>query len=516
MYDLVIKNAKVYDGTGSPYFYSNIGIKDGKIAKMNRLGMTGTKIIEAKGLSVCPGFIDPHSHVDSMLDTEPTMAAKLEQGITTCIGGLCGESPVPTVNNDGSLNTFSQYIEKLEKKKIGGNISLMIGGGMLRKCAMGYSNAEPTEDHMNIMENLLREAMENGALGISFGLAYPPSSYSNLEEMIRLCTIVAQYDGVAAFHLRNEGDTFYESVSEAVEVARRSGVRLILSHHKSVREPNWGKTAVTLGMMDRAAEEGLEIYSDAHPYNAMSAGLRMYIPQELQAIGMGRLTEMARDSKGRENLIQAISDILTSGTGHYKLTDPPKAYILSSITHPEYNGRRIVEIASEQNKQFVEVVVDTLGEDAMRTIGMHVDIMSQEDINRCLRHPRVMPCTDGAMLQPGIAAHPRVRGTFPRFLGRMCIRGGLLPTETAIMKMTSLPARVYRFKQKGLLREGLDADLVVFDPVLILDNATVANYAAYNSGINYVIVNGKVVVEDGKTNGIMVGKVLRASIGINN
>ena len=389
-------------------------------------------------------------------------------------------------------------------------MSLMVGGGMLRECAMGYSSEKPSQEQMQVMESLLRDAMEHGALGISFGLVYPPSSYSDIEEMSRLCSVVAEYNGLAAFHLRNEGNTFYEAVEEAIEIAKRSGVRLILSHHKAVREPNWGKTAVTLGMIDRAAEEGLEIFSDAHPYNAMSAGLRMYIPQEVQTLGMEKLTEMAADPAGRAELTKIIADKLASGTGHYKPTDPPKAYILSSPTHPEYNGRRIVDIASEQDKEFVEVVVDTLRDDSMRTVGMHVDIMGQEDINRCLRHPRVMPGTDGAMILPGVASHPRVRGTFPKFLGRMCIQGGLLPVETAIMKMTSLPARVYGFQNKGLLREGMDADLVIFDPVHLLDNATVSDYAALNSGLNYVILDGKIAAKAGVATGEMAGRILRA------
>lgn len=172
-----------------------------------------------------------------------------------------------------------------------------------------------------------------------------------------------------------------------------------------------------------------------------------------------------------------------------------------------------MEIAAEQNKEFAEVVVDTLRDDSMGTVGMHVDIMGQEDINRCLRHPRVMPCTDGAMLLPGVASHPRVRGTFPRFLGRMCIQGGLLPTETAIIKMTSLPARIYGFPRKGLLREGMDADLVIFDPIHLLDNATVSDYAASNSGLNYVLLRGKVVVKNGSATGEMVGSILRSACG---
>lgn len=509
MFDLVIHNAKIYDGTASPFFYANVGITGGKIARITRLPLTGHRELDASGLSLCPGFIDAHGHMDSMLEQEPLQRAKLEQGITTSIGGLCGGSEAPIANSDGDMFTFSQYLDRISQMPIGASLAVMVGNGTLRAAAMGYSSSAPTSAQMASMKALLRDAMQAGALGISFGLVYPPASYADVDEMAELCKVVAQYDGFAAFHLRNEGDHFYEAVEEAFEVARRSGCRLILSHHKATRESNWGKTLVTLGMIDRAAQQGLDVYADAHPYTAVSAGLKAYIPQQLHSVGMEKLIEMASSPDTRKELIAAIEQSLQSNTGHYKQSDPPRAYILASPSHPEYNGRRIMDIAQEQGRSFVEVVVDTLYEDRMKTVGMHVDIMNADDVNRVLCHPRVMLCTDGSSILPGIAVHPRVRGTFPRFLGRMCIRGGLMPVETAISKMTSLPARVYGFSGKGLVREGCDADLVLFDPLALCDNATVADSTALNSGLNYVLVNGEIVVENNRANGRMCGQVLR-------
>ncbi len=509
MFDLVIENARIYDGMGGPFYYSNVGIKDGTIARLSRLKLEGERRIDASGLSLCPGFIDPHGHADSMMDKEPRLAAKIEQGLTSNLGGLCGESPAPFRRADGSICLFSEYLEDLSRKPIGADLGLMVGAGTLRAAVMGFALDNPSPAQMEDMKVLLRNALQAGAFGLSFGLAYPPSSYFNTEEIAELCAVAAEYDAVAAFHLRNEGDYFEEGVEEALSVARRTGCRLILSHHKAVREPNWGKTAITLDMIDRAAEEGLEIYADAHPYTAVSAGLRMYIPRPLHAAGLPALTEQAGTKEGRAFLIRAMEETLAAGNGHYQATDVPRAYILSSDSHPEYNGRRVVEVAKEQGRSFGETLIDLLCEDHMRTMGMHVDFMSQQDVDRVLKHPRVMPCTDGTLILPGEACHPRTRGAFPRFLGRMCIRGGLLPMEAAIEKMTSLPARVYRMPGKGIIREGMDADLILFDPSTLCDNATVADCKKENSGLTAVILAGTIVAEDGKMGPEMKGRILR-------
>ncbi len=510
MLDLVIKNAKIYDGMGGPFYYASVGIKDGRIAALTRLPLSAARTIDAGGLAVCPGFIDPHGHADTQLVKEPAQWAKIEQGITTSLGGLCGDSQAPAALLGGGTLRFSEYLDGLSSLQLGANIGLYVGGGALRAAVMGFSADKPSAAQMDAMRALLRDAMEAGAYGLSFGLAYPPSSYFDTQDMIALCAVVAEYDGVAAFHLRNEGDRFEEAVDEAVEVARRTGCRIILSHHKAVREPNWGKTAVTLKMIDRAAEEGIEIYADAHPYTAVSAGLRMYVPQKLQTVGMEALTAQANDPAGKQELVRAVEETLLAGTGHYKYNDMQKAYILASETHPEYNGRRVAEVAAEQGLSFASFLIGLLGEDRMKTQGMHVDIMLQEDVDRVLRHPRLMPCTDGGLILPGEACHPRVRGAFPRFLGRMCIRGGLLPIETAVMKMTGLPARVYRIKRKGLVREGMDADLVVFDPKTVCDNASVADCLRPNSGLSYVIVGGEIAAQDGKMTGERRGRLLRS------
>ncbi len=510
MFDLVIEGARIYDGTGNPWFTANVGVRQGEIARITRLPLEGIERIDARGLWLCPGFIDAHGHMDSMLEQDPLQRAKLEQGITASIGGLCGESAAPAVLPDGGMRTFGQYLDDISQRPTGANLAVMVGNGTLRAAVMGSSADRPAEKQLEEMKVLLREALQAGAAGISFGLIYPPASYADARELAALCSVAAQYDAPAAFHLRNEGDRFYEAVEEAFAAVRPSGCRLILSHHKATREPNWGKTQVTLGMMDRAAQEGIEVFSDAHPYTAVSAGLKAYIPQALHAMGMEKLTAMAGEPEGRRRLVDAVEQALAAGTGHYKHTDPPRAYILASHTHPEYNGRRITDIAREQGRPFAEVVVDTLCADRMTTVGMHVDIMAREDVNRVLRHPRVMLCTDGASFLPGAASHPRVRGAFPRFLGRMCIRGGLLPVETAVMKMTSLPARVYGMKTKGLVREGMDADLVLFDPLTLCDNATLADCTAPNSGLEIVIVNGRIVVRDGQAGGEMQGRILRA------
>lgn len=498
MYDLVIENAKIYDGTGNPWFWANVGVAEGKIARITRLKLEGGRVIDGTGLCLCPGFIDAHGHMDGMLRSEPTQRAKLEQGVTTSIGGMCGESEAPRRDRAGRLVRFGEYLNEISALKTGADLALTVGAGAVREAVMGYAMEHPTPRQMEEMKALVREAMQAGALGLSFGLAYPPSCYFDAEEMAALCREVAAFDGLSAFHIRNEGDRFVESVEEILAVGRRSGSRIILSHHKAMRRENWGKTAVTLGMIDRAAQEGLEIFSDAHPYSAISAGLKAYIPQALQAMGLERLTARTATADGRAELAEKIRQALASGTAHYKSTDPQRAYVLCSPAHPEYNGRRLMELARENGMAFEDFLVLLLHEDGMRTAGMHVDIMGCEDINRVLKHPRVCLCTDSASILPGAAAHPRTLGSFPRFLGRMCLRGGLLPPETAIMKMTSLPARIYGFHHKGLIREGMDADLVLFDPEALCDHATAADYGAANTGLAFVLLRGHIVARDNR------------------
>ena len=284
MYDLIIKNGKIIDGTGSPYFRADIGIKEGKIVKIAK-NLTGAKeVIDAKGLTVTPGFIDSHSHNDNALLTYPDLKEKIEQGITTSIAGQCGTSPAPLsrdakeenayeVGNFGKstevFRTMGTFLEIAKGQSYGSNTMCLIGHGTLRKAVMGMDKREPTKEEMKKMKELLREGMEHGALGMSIGLIYPPSSYSSKEELVELAKIVAEYDGVVASHLRNEGKLLIQATEEFIDIIRQSGVRGIHSHHKVCgSKENWGKVNHSLRLIDMANEEGVEIYSDVYPYVA--------------------------------------------------------------------------------------------------------------------------------------------------------------------------------------------------------------------------------------------------------
>jgi N-acyl-D-aspartate/D-glutamate deacylase len=509
MYDLVIKNAKICDGTGQPFFYADIAIRDGKIARISRQSESGRKTIDAGGLTAAPGFIDPHGHMDGELFEEPSQRAKLEQGICTNIGGLCGISSAPAKRPDGTVYGFEEYFKDLEQVTTGANLALFAGHGAIRRAVMGMSMEPADAGQLDEMKELVRQALEAGAVGLSFGLAYPPGSYATKEELTALCSVVAEYGKTAAFHIRDEADYFEDAVAEVIDIGRRTGVQVILSHHKAMREKNWGKPVKTLKMVDDAVREGINIYLDAHPYSTISAGLSMYLPPKYHALGQEGLTALSGEAAGREELIKDIEASLLEPSSHYHSSDPPKAYVLSSQSHPEYNGRRVYDIAAEQGKTFAQALVDLLHEDHMGTAGMHVDIMCREDIETILRHGRVMLCTDGASIIPGIASNPRVRGSFPRFIGRMVLRNGLLPLEQAVAKITYLPARVYGFASKGLIREGYDADIVLFDEKEFFDHATVEDYAALNTGLSYVLLDGKVVVKENEMTDKTCGKIIR-------
>lgn len=503
MFDLVVENAKIVDGTGNPSFRGDIGIRGGKIARVGRRLGPAAKRITAEGLVACPGFIDSHSHIDQTLRMDPAQTAKLEQGITLSVAGQCGSSWPPAA--------LSEYLRSSSRVCLGASVAILVGHGALRIAVMRSQNRAPSLDEMKSMKDRLRDCLESGALGISFGLIYPPSSYAEIEEMVELCKVVAEYDGVFSIHMRNEGTGLVDSFQEALDIARLSGCRGVISHHKAMRPQNWGKVETTLQMIDRAVEQGIDIWLDAHPYTATSAGLRTYIPQAMHALGMEHLVEMLGTPEGYQAIEDAVMKEILENRGGDPEAEFERAVILMSQTHPEYAGRRIIDIAREKNTTFMRVLLDTLREDKMRTQGMHLNIMCEEDVRRVLAHPRVMIGTDGGSCLPGMMTHPRTVGTFPRFLGRFVRDQKLMTIEQAVMKTSSLPARVYGFSSLGLIHEGFDADIVVFDEKTIIDNADFVHYDRRCDGLKYVIVGGEVVVVDSVFAGPLRGRVLLMS-----
>ena len=511
MYDLIIKNGLIVDGTGSPSFRADLAVHDGRIARIGR-GLTDAKrVIDAAGLTVTPGFIDSHSHSDSTVLTYPDQIEKIEQGITTAIAGQCGASPAPisrditpdkaTMIGDFGLNpdiyrTMGTFLQTAKNVPQGSNIAILVGHCALRLTVMGMENREPTCEELEKMKELLREGLEHGALGVSFGLIYPPSCYAKTDELIELAKVVSEYHGIVAAHIRNEGDFVVKSTNEFITIIKESGVRGVISHHKAAGFENWGKVTHTLRMIDEANASGSDIYCDVYPYNASHTSVSVrFIPKEYHAMG---LKTVLSDPELRKKIRQENLDYFGTGLDWVLVT--------TCDAYPEVEGMTIAEIARLWDRDEYETTFD-LVRDSVKCQGCFFT-MCEEDVETVMAYPRTMICTDSGVARDMTVYHPRLRGTFPRTLGRYVRERGVVTLPEMIRKMTAMPAAVYGLQGKGLLKEGFDADICIFDADKIIDRAKYTDCGKRAEGLNYVILGGEVVVEDAMYNGKRMGKVL--------
>ncbi len=495
MYDLIIKNGKIIDGTGSPYYRADVAVKDGKIARIAKNITDDCRVIDATGLTVTPGFIDSHSHADSALLSHPDLIEKVEQGITTSVVGQCGSSSAPN-----ETMSVGDYLESLRDASFGANSVYLIGHSTLRRNAVGLENRDPTAEELEMMMQMLRDGMEHGAAGLSFGLFYTPGNFAKLPELIALAKVVAEYEGVIAAHIRNEGATLIQSVEEFITVVREGGVRGILSHHKAGQKENWGKVHHSLRMIDQANEEGLELYCDVYPYCASNTSLSaMLIPARYRDKNSDELVEMLSDKAMREQIY--IEDC-----AKYR-EDLSWIMITSCNELPHLQGKRISEIAKAEGKSHYEAAFDILCESHMNCSAAAFS-MCEEDVETVMAHPRAMICTDSGVARHLTMYHPRLRGSFPRVLGRYVRERGVTSLPEMIRKMTSMPAVVYGLKTKGLIAEGYDADICIFDADTIVDRADFSNCALRAEGLNYVLVGGQIAAENAVYTGARAAKLL--------
>ncbi len=523
MYDLVIINARIVDGTGCPSYHGEVAVKDGKIAAVGiRLNQAGANVIDAKGHVVAPGFIDSHSHSDLIVEEYPECIGALEQGITTQVGGMCGESPAPlsaerldeTLRVIGALSgdvrggadrrfSFGSYLDYIDKP-LGTNMAFITGHGNIRACVMGYENRKATPEELEKMKALLADTMDGGSLGISFGLIYPPCSYCDTDEMAELCKVVASRGGVMTVHMRSENHRLVEALEEMLDVTRRSGVRCVISHHKATGGPaNWGKTYRTIELIERANLEGLDVFCDQYPYTASSTGLNTNIPGELFALGVPAMMDMLASPEKRAELRKRI---VGEGTSEQRFQ---YTMIGHSKSHPQFNGMMLNDAAKSLGVDPYELQCDLLLADNLST-GAIFHTMSEDDLKNVMRYKRTMVGTDGLWHPGSEGGHPRGIGTYPRVLGRYVRQQQVIPLEEAVRKMTSMPAAVYSLDLKGLVKTGFDADLVIFDPDTIIDNADYgAKFRERCTGLDYVFVGGKIAVRDSVFTGETGGKIIR-------
>ena len=531
MFDIRIKNAHIVDGTGSRRFKADIGIEGSEIAEVGGLrSAKAVETIDASGLVAAPGFIDMHSHSDFTLLINPKAESKIRQGITTEVIGNCGGSAaplneaikdelkktVPILAEAGlklDWSTMKEYLDRLERQGLAVNVVSLVGHENVRVHAIGYANRAPIETELEEMKKKLAEAMEEGAFGMSTGLIYPPGCYAKTDELIELAKVVESYGGIYASHIRGEGDTLFSSVKEAIEIGEKAKVPVEISHHKAGGKTNWGKVEQTLEMINEARAKGIDVTCDVYPYTAGSFGLAAMLPHWAHEGGSKELIERLKDAKIREKISKEIQEGTAEWPSPLKSAGWDATLIARSKRHPEFEGKSIAEIAQASRMSPSEFAFDLLIEENA-SVSVVRFAMCEEDVKQVLQYPFSMIGSDSSTVAPyGVLGqgkpHPRGYGTFPRVLGKYVREERVLALENAVRKMTSLPARKLGLEARGLLKEGMRADITVFNPETVLDKATYVNPHQYPKGIEYVLVNGKVILRKSAHTGALAGQALR-------
>jgi len=481
--DLAIRNARIIDGTGAPAFDGDVEVTDGRITSVGSAG-SATREIDARGQVLSPGFVDTHSHDDAAFIRYPGMEFKLAQGVTSEISGNCGFSAAPNIpgkqvlpgdisGSDASWEDLSGYFAQCMEARPAINNAMLVGHNRVRAIVMGLEKRPANPDELARMRALVRQAMEQGAVGFSTGLIYEPGRYSDTDEVVALASECAPFGGLYATHMRNEGDRLLEAVEESLHIARSAGIGLHISHHKSANKRNWGRVKDSLARVDQANAEGADVTLDVYPYTAGSGPMNQYF--NLNAI------------------------------------DPELASVIRIATCPdfrEFEGRMLVDIAAEKGWSLEDAVRAVItGPHGKETICIQF-VIDEADVETNLRHPKMMIGSDGIPALNG-SPHPRLFGTMPRVLSHYVRERGVLPLEEEIRRMTSLSCDRFGLANRGRIREGDWADLVLFDPATVRDTATYDDPKQEPEGIRLVVVNGQVACEDGRHTGAGAGRMLK-------
>lgn len=498
-FDIVILNGTVYDGSGEKPYTADIGIIGDQIAEIGHLSRSASKRkVEAKGLAVAPGFIDMHAHIDPIMRLSESESA-VRQGVTTSLGGPDGTSPWP----------FGPYLDSLETIGVGMNVAYLIGHNTVRRNVMKLDNRQPNANELAEMTNQIKQGMQEGAFGISTGLKYIPGSFSEIDEVITLSKAASEEGGIYTSHLREEGLGLIAAVKEAINISEKADIPVILTHHKVIGQPMWGKSVQTLAMVDSARNEGLDIKIDQYPYTASYTGISVLIPGWARAGGNNEFKRRVNTPALRDSIKAGIEFNLITDRGGGDLS---RVQFAKVSWMPELEGKTLKDWAIMKGLEpnvsnGADLVIEAQVNGGASCV-FHA--MDEADVERIMQHPFTMVASDGRLVTPGDGhPHPRWYGTFPRVLGRYVRERGTLTLENAIYKMTGLPATTLGLTDRGFLKEGQKADIVLFDPNTVKDNATFEEPHQYSDGIEYVFVNGYVAVDNGEFKGIKAGKVLR-------
>lgn len=535
--DLTIRGGRIVDGSGNPAYNADIAIRDGKITKIGHIREEADREIDVTGMVVCPGFIDPHNHSDIPLLLNPRCESMIHQGVTTMVLGQCGVSLAPLNPQNKhhfhaiiplyapkwhieslGWETFAEYLRKIEEVEISCNAAFLVGHATVRVAVMQFERRAPAREELDQMKELVDEAMQAGAFGFSSALALAPGAYAEGEELIELLKVVGLYDGAYFAHLRDESDRVIEALRETIHIGEKAGVPVQIAHLKAMGKQNWGRTSEILQILNSANNQH-EVYADQYPFRAASLYLAVVLPPWVQEGGVENMMERIRNP---EELIRIRQEIEVGTKGGWQNVIHGCGYegILVTRVKTEQNkdieGKSLAEIGEIRGVDPFTATIELLLEEQADIVIVFFG-MAEDDVQTIMKNPFVMIGSDGWALSPqgplsGGVPHPRTYSTFPRVLRKYIREENVLSLEEGIRKMTSFPAQRLRLQDRGLLREGMAGDIVIFDPETMQDNATFTKAHQFPSGISYVLVNGTLVIGEGQHTEATPGKVLRHQV----
>jgi len=529
-FDLVILNGHIIDGTGSPWYSADIGIRDGKVAAIGNLTAAGAKrTIDAHGHVVAPGFIDMLGQSEKTILVDPRLPSKIYQGITTEITGE-GGSIAP--QNDAIIaadktsyehlkitpdwRTLRQYFARLEKQGMGINLATYVGATQVRRVVLGDADVQPTAAQLEQMKALVRDAMHDGAVGVSTSLEYAPAPYAKTDEIIALAAEAAKFGGIYATHMRSEGDAINASLDETVRIGQEAHIPVEIWHLKVAGKTNWHKMPEVVAKINAARAQGIDVTADTYAYPAWFNDFSAFIPPWAHDGGTAKLIERLKDPASRARIRKEMLTPSTDWDNEWQEIPGPEAILIGVVQNPKLlplQGKTLADVAKLWNKDPMDALFDLLIEDKAYT-NVAVFGMSEDDVALALQQPWTSVCNDSSGASPeGLLGqehpHPRAYGTFPRILRKYVREEKRLALEDAIRKFSALPAQRMRLTDRGVLKAGMWADVVVFDPATIKDVATFGEPNQLSQGMEYVLVNGVPVIDQGKMTGELPGKVLR-------
>jgi len=525
LFNYLIKNVKILDGAGNPWKFGDVAIEGDTIAKVGNISESeADNIIDGKGLYLSPGFIDIHTHSESILFQDGRAHAHLLQGVTTNVLGQCGSSPFPmnekrkkTIDKsdlDVTWESTGDFIKQFQNKKLSINAVPVVGQGAIRHCVMGYEPDKPTEEQMDQMKALLKESMESGCFGVSTGLIYTPSAYADTDELVELTKVISEYDGIYFSHIRGENDFVLDSINEALTIGKKADVAVQISHLKAMGKHMWGKSVEILKLIDNARDEGVDVTFDQYPYKASATGLAAILPPWAHQGGATEMRKRLADSKMRDKLKQDIINGVDGWISFYKgvgfenilITDTKK-------TDKSIVGKTIAEIANDRNDDNPFNTCFDILQNYIGRVSIVYFTISDEDIERIMKHPLMMVGSDSSArpidgpFTSGLP-HPRTYGSFVTILSTYVREKGVLTLEEAIRKMTSSSAFKLGLTDRGLIVPGMKADLVLFNLDEVSTKSTYTDPIQFPTGIEKVFVNGTLAVDNGKHTNKFAGKVL--------